>query len=496
MLPFRILINVIAQPLWDYGWCRKGVWRALIAVFALLAPASVYAQDGTADDEPHVTIASANASITEGVSTSFILTRTGDTGPALRVNLNLTMDGQFAARPLPSSVTFAAGSPTVRVWVRVTSENAREDADDGTLHAVVVAGDGYTVGDPASASVTIEDGDPTPLVSVADVAALESAGAIEFEVRLQRREFRASMRTTLDATVDYATSHGTAGTADYTETIGTLTFTPSRYVYDDAGGYTYTAGRTSETIRVPIANDGLAEADETFTLTLSNPKNVKLWDEATTLTATGTIEDDEPFQVTIVADASSTTEGGSGRVHALAHGQPRSAPEREPERDDGWAVRRRPAAPERGVRRRSTHRGSVDPDCGRRARRCLRRADRDRRLRGGRRGQRDGDGRGQRRHPARDHRRRECPGECGRDPVRGGTLQRHDQDRHGGLRHFARHRGCRRLYCHQRPLDVRPGAVRMGCGRQPRADGGGPRGTRSACRSAATTWPRTTRPSP
>jgi hypothetical protein len=59
------------------------------------------------------------------------------------------------------------------------------------------------------------------------------------------------------ATVDYATSDGTATeTSDYTTAIGTLRFA---------------AGETQKTFAVLIDNDGAPEGNETLVLTLSNP---------------------------------------------------------------------------------------------------------------------------------------------------------------------------------------------------------------------------------
>ena len=59
------------------------------------------------------------------------------------------------------------------------------------------------------------------------------------------------------ATVDYATSNGTASAGtDYSSSSGTLSFS---------------AGETSKTIDVTISSDETAELDETITLTLSNP---------------------------------------------------------------------------------------------------------------------------------------------------------------------------------------------------------------------------------
>ncbi|MGD9563410.1 MAG: FG-GAP-like repeat-containing protein [Pyrinomonadaceae bacterium] len=59
-------------------------------------------------------------------------------------------------------------------------------------------------------------------------------------------------------TVDYATSNGTATAgSDYTSTSGTLT-------WNDGDG-------NSKTISIPITDDSAVEADENFTITLSNP---------------------------------------------------------------------------------------------------------------------------------------------------------------------------------------------------------------------------------
>jgi len=71
-------------------------------------------------------------------------------------------------------------------------------------------------------------------------------------------------------TVDFATSNGTATAgSDYTATSGTLTFTPDE----------------SHWFLVPITSDNIVESDETFNVTLSNPRgsltHVTLGDPAT-----------------------------------------------------------------------------------------------------------------------------------------------------------------------------------------------------------------------
>ena len=80
------------------------------------------------------------------------------------------------------------------------------------------------------------------------------------------------------ATVDYATSDGTATQkGDYTIKLGTLKFA---------------AGETSKIISVPIVNDVFVEGDETFTATLSNPTGtgISLGSQST---ITVTIMDDD-----------------------------------------------------------------------------------------------------------------------------------------------------------------------------------------------------------
>ncbi|WP_219929656.1 cellulase family glycosylhydrolase [Teichococcus aestuarii] len=74
--------------------------------------------------------------------------------------------------------------------------------------------------------------------------------------------------------VDWTTQPGTAGLADFTAAAGTLRFE---------------AGETSRTIAVAIAADVLHEADETFSVVLSNPRGATAGD----MSGTGTILDDD-----------------------------------------------------------------------------------------------------------------------------------------------------------------------------------------------------------
>ncbi len=86
-----------------------------------------------------------------------------------------------------------------------------------------------------------------------------------------------SFASTSDVTVAYATANGTATSGDYTATSGTLTIA---------------AGSTTGTISVPIKNDKVDEANETFSLTLSSPTNASLG--ATTQYTVTIIDNDNP----------------------------------------------------------------------------------------------------------------------------------------------------------------------------------------------------------
>ncbi|PRC51946.1 sodium:calcium exchanger, partial [Mycobacterium sp. ITM-2017-0098] len=76
-------------------------------------------------------------------------------------------------------------------------------------------------------------------------------------------------------TVSYTTSNGTAvaGT-DYTASTGVIEFA---------------AGVTSRTVHVDILGDGVAESNETFTVTLSSPTGATIADGS----AVGTITNDD-----------------------------------------------------------------------------------------------------------------------------------------------------------------------------------------------------------
>jgi hypothetical protein len=158
-----------------------------------------------------------------------------------------------------------------------------------------------TVVAPNPATLIIVDNDGTPRVNFESAAfnVDENAGPAVITVTLTNP-------SAFTITVNYNTTDNTATSpADYTPTSGVLTFAP---------------GITELTFGVPIVSDNFHEANETITLTLSNPISGLL---GLVPTATLTIIDDdaEPMVVLSSAAYSVAETAGSVVVTATLSGQ-------------------------------------------------------------------------------------------------------------------------------------------------------------------------------
>ncbi|MFM6038159.1 MAG: beta strand repeat-containing protein, partial [Sphaerospermopsis kisseleviana] len=140
-----------------------------------------------------------------------------------------------------------------------------------SFYSVATDNLGLTETAPTQADATTTIGTTQPVINVSAnqtvVEGFTSPQNVAYTVSL-------SNSSTQTITVQYATSNETAQAgSDYTSTTGTLTFNP---------------GVTSQVINIPIFNDAINEANESFTLTLRNPTNATL---GTSQTATTTITD-------------------------------------------------------------------------------------------------------------------------------------------------------------------------------------------------------------
>jgi urease beta subunit len=252
---------------------------------------------GTILDDDAPTVSIGDTSVSEGDAgftlATFTLTLSAPSTQPVSVDYQ-TADGSATSlsdyTAASDTVDFTPGATTADVTILVQGDVLSENDETFSvdLSAPVNARilDGHGVG-------TILDDDPLPELSIGDEAVAEGNSGTTpatFTVTLSAESGRT-------VTVDYATSDGTATQpGDYQPGSGTLTFSP---------------GQTSKTVTVLVNGDSTVEANETFTVDLSNPAGATVSGSGI---GTGTITDDD---VPISIAAATVTEGNSGTVNAV-----------------------------------------------------------------------------------------------------------------------------------------------------------------------------------
>ena len=133
---------------------------------------------------PAVTVSAGDA-VTEGGDATFTVTASPAPASPLAVSVTVAAEGDYDIASGTRTVSIpTAGSATL------TLATANDDADEpnGSVTLTVAAGDGYTVGAPATGSVSIADDDlPPPAVSIAAKAAsVTEGGAAAFTLTADR----------------------------------------------------------------------------------------------------------------------------------------------------------------------------------------------------------------------------------------------------------------------------------------------------------------------
>ncbi len=238
-----------------------------------------------------IQFAAADYALTENAgAVSIIVERLGDLSGTHTVKY-ATQDGSAAAgtdyTAQSGTLTFAPGQTIQTVSIPIFNDGVAESAETFQVLLTNLTGFQALLGVPTTSTVTILDNDTGIQFSAAQYSVRETGGLATITV-LRGDDLNVA------ATVDYATSDGTATAgADYTARSGTLHFA---------------AGETTQTILIPILDDGLHEGPETVNLTLSNPSaDVSLGVQSN---AVLTILDDER-QINI----------GRGQLKAIAAGQ-------------------------------------------------------------------------------------------------------------------------------------------------------------------------------
>ena len=165
------------------------------------------------------------------------------------------------------TVTFAPGITTGRLVVPIINDQIAEPNENFTVQ-LATAVNAAIADETGLGTITDDDRESLPQISINDVRVAENAGQAIFTVSLSRA-------VTDTVSITAATRDGTAlQPGDYTRASGRVTFAP---------------GSVSQRFSVPITDDSIPEPEETFTVLLSSPVNGQIADD----TGLGTITDND-----------------------------------------------------------------------------------------------------------------------------------------------------------------------------------------------------------
>ncbi len=249
---------------------------------------------------PSITLAVSPSSVFEDGTTNLVytFTRTGVTTNALTVNYTLggtaTLNTDYTRTGTTNTVTFAANSSTATVTVDPTADTTVEP--DETVTLTLAAGTGYTIGTTTAVTGTINNDDVSQL-SINNITVVEG------------QDSNAILTVTVNnpnpqpISVNYTTApiNATAN-VDYTSKTGTITIA---------------ANTSTATISIPILNDNLNEANETFAINLSNPVNATLTNNQGIVTISDTLTAN--VTTTLPANVENLTLTGTANINGTGN---------------------------------------------------------------------------------------------------------------------------------------------------------------------------------
>lgn len=238
------------------------------------------------NDDAEVTVAVSPSSVTEDGATNLVytFTRTGFTAGPLLVSFNVggtavftqpdySQSGALTYTDTSGTVLFGAGNTTAQVTIDPTADANPEP--DETVTLTLVAGLGYTVGTPSSATGTILNDDTLVSVTVSPASQPEGGGNLVYT-------FTRTGSTASSVTVNFSVGGTASFPGDYSQS-GATTFTPP------TATVTIGAGNTTATVNVtPLADCISGEAPETVQFTVQPGAGYGVGSPST---ATGTITD-------------------------------------------------------------------------------------------------------------------------------------------------------------------------------------------------------------
>jgi hypothetical protein len=198
--------------------------------------------------------------VREGTPTiSVKVVRTGDISGTASIDF-ATSDGNATAgsdyTAVSGTLTFGPGELSKNISIPIIDDNLFETGDETFKLTLSNPTGGAFLTAPKEGTINLSDNEFQPFVSMSPTLSIAEGDSgtqnIAVNVTLSGLSIQA-------VTVNYATSNGTAAAgSDYVAASGTVIIP---------------AGSTAATINIPINGDTAIEANETFTLTLSNQTN-------------------------------------------------------------------------------------------------------------------------------------------------------------------------------------------------------------------------------
>ncbi len=289
---------------------------------------------GIADDEPTVSVTATDAAAAEvGSGTAnngaFTITRTGSTANALTVPLTFTGSalrgtGSTGDYSISASVgtfnattgllSIPAGTSSVVLTVSVRDDALVEPAETAIVTLGASATNTYRLSETLSqrtATVSIEDDEPTVSITATDAAAAEVAtGTANNGTFTISRSGSTANAISIPLAITGTATRGTGSIGDYSISASGGTFDAA------TGVLTMAAGSSSVVLTVSVRDDALVEPTETAIVTLgaSATNTYRLSETLSQRTATVSIEDDEPT-VSITATDGAAAEVATGTAN-------------------------------------------------------------------------------------------------------------------------------------------------------------------------------------
>ena len=301
---------------------RTGGHQVALTIDVNVIVAKVTAEDGSSQSytvtvtraQPTVTVTAPAATLTEGSTVPFVVSRSEAAGDGLAVKVEVSEVGEMvaAANETVHTVTIPADAQSLRLEIASVSDESWEA--HAVVTAAVQADASYTVGSPGSAEQTVSDNDFPDAEAVLEVTdEVDEGGSATATVTITTAGDH--MPHEDSGPILASTQTGSAGGGDFTALTamtGTLEFAADDFVAGNGDNGCPTGTYClSQSVDIAITDDDLAENAETFTVAMArvnpaNPSEART-DGAITLDGTST-----PQTVTIrPSDRSSVNTLGS-----------------------------------------------------------------------------------------------------------------------------------------------------------------------------------------